>query len=48
MPAMSAIVRSRPEPAIRRARPADAEAVAPLLYESAAGTYDRFAGGRER
>jgi ribosomal protein S18 acetylase RimI-like enzyme len=35
-------------PTVRRARPQDAEAVVPLLYESAASTYDRFAGGRAR
>jgi len=36
------------EPALRPARATDAAAVAPLLYESAAAMYDRFAGGRER
>jgi ribosomal protein S18 acetylase RimI-like enzyme len=36
------------EPAVRPARATDAELVAPLLYESAADMYDRFAGGRER
>ena len=34
--------------AIRPAAEADAAAVAPLLYESAGGMYDRFAGGHER
>ena len=33
---------------IRSARPEDAAAVARLLYLSAAGMYDRFAGGTER
>ena len=33
---------------IRPAAEADAEVVAGLLYESAGGMYDRFAGGRER
>ena len=36
------------ETAVRPARATDAEAVAPLLYESATGVYDRFAGTRER
>jgi ribosomal protein S18 acetylase RimI-like enzyme len=36
------------EPAVRPARAGDAEAVAPLLYESATGMYDRFAGTRKR
>jgi ribosomal protein S18 acetylase RimI-like enzyme len=36
------------EIAVRPARPADGPAVAPLLYESAGGMYDRFTGGRER
>jgi len=36
------------EPAVRPARPADSVAVAPLLYESATGMYDRFAGGATR
>jgi ribosomal protein S18 acetylase RimI-like enzyme len=36
------------EPALRPARATDAEAVAPLLYLSAADMYDRFAGGRVR
>jgi ribosomal protein S18 acetylase RimI-like enzyme len=36
------------EPAVRAARESDAEAVAELLYESAAGMYDRFTGRRER
>jgi GNAT superfamily N-acetyltransferase len=35
-------------PAIRPAAGPDANAVADLLYESAGGMYDRFAGGRER
>jgi ribosomal protein S18 acetylase RimI-like enzyme len=35
-------------PAVRPAREPDAEPVAELLYESAAGMYDRFAGGRRR
>jgi ribosomal protein S18 acetylase RimI-like enzyme len=48
MVVMAAPARATPQPSLRRARPADADAVAPLLYESAAGTYDRFAGGRER
>jgi ribosomal protein S18 acetylase RimI-like enzyme len=33
---------------VRPARRGDADAVAPLLYVSAGGMYDRFAGGRER
>jgi ribosomal protein S18 acetylase RimI-like enzyme len=33
---------------VRRAGPADFEAAALLLHRSAAGMYDRFAGGRER
>ena len=37
-----------PAPAVRPAREADAEAVAALLYESAGGIYDRFAGGADR
>lgn len=36
------------DPAVRPARDADADAVAPLLYETAPGLYDRYAGGRER
>jgi ribosomal protein S18 acetylase RimI-like enzyme len=40
--------RPTPEPLVRRAQPDDAAAVAVLLHESAAGMYDRFAGGRER
>ena len=32
--------------AVRRYRPADREAVAALLYESAGGMYDRYAGSR--
>jgi GNAT superfamily N-acetyltransferase len=36
------------EPTIRAARQADAEAVTPLLYASAEGMYDRFAGGSRR
>jgi ribosomal protein S18 acetylase RimI-like enzyme len=36
------------EPAVRPAREPDAEPVAELLYESATGMYDRFAGGRRR
>jgi ribosomal protein S18 acetylase RimI-like enzyme len=36
------------EPAVRPARATDVEAVAPLLYLSAADMYNRFAGGRER
>jgi len=35
-------------PAIRPATEADAERVAELLYLSAGGMYDRFAGGRDR
>jgi ribosomal protein S18 acetylase RimI-like enzyme len=35
-------------PEVRPAREADAEAVARLLYESAGGMYDRFAGSREK
>jgi ribosomal protein S18 acetylase RimI-like enzyme len=41
-------VRPVSEPAVRPAREPDAEPVAELLYESAAGMYDRFAGGRGR
>jgi ribosomal protein S18 acetylase RimI-like enzyme len=37
-----------PEPLVRRPRPDEAAAVVALLHESAAGMYDRFAGGRER
>jgi ribosomal protein S18 acetylase RimI-like enzyme len=33
---------------VRPARRTDAEAVAPLLYASAGGMYDRFAGGPDR
>jgi len=33
---------------LRPARATDAESVAPLLYESAAAMYDRFAGSRRR
>jgi ribosomal protein S18 acetylase RimI-like enzyme len=36
------------EPVVRPARADDTAAVTPLLYESATGMYDRFAGGRER
>jgi len=36
-----------PEPSVRPACDADGAAVAPLLYETAAGLYDRYAGGRE-
>jgi ribosomal protein S18 acetylase RimI-like enzyme len=36
------------EPAVRPARATDVEAVAPLLYLSAADMYNRFAGGEER
>ena len=36
------------EPPVRPARATDDEAVAPLLYLSAADMYDRFAGGRGR
>jgi ribosomal protein S18 acetylase RimI-like enzyme len=36
------------DPAARSARESDAEAVALLLYESAAPMYDRFTGGPER
>jgi ribosomal protein S18 acetylase RimI-like enzyme len=36
------------EPLVRRPTPDDAAVVAALLHESAAGMYDRFAGGRER
>jgi ribosomal protein S18 acetylase RimI-like enzyme len=35
-------------PLVRRPTPDEAAAVATLLHESAAGMYDRFAGGRER
>lgn len=35
-------------PSVRPARAADIDAVAGLLYESAGGIYDRFAGGPER
>ncbi len=34
------------EPHVRRARPDDADAVAELLYATAAGMYDRFVGDR--
>jgi ribosomal protein S18 acetylase RimI-like enzyme len=37
-----------PEPTLRPARITDSKLVAPLLYASAAGMYDRFAGTRER
>jgi ribosomal protein S18 acetylase RimI-like enzyme len=37
-----------PSPRIRPAEPRDDATVARLLYESAAGRYDLFAGGRER
>src|SRR5688500_14234136 len=36
------------EPAVRRARAEDADAVAAALYESSPGAYDIYAGGRER
>ncbi|HEY1276512.1 MAG TPA: GNAT family N-acetyltransferase [Thermoleophilaceae bacterium] len=36
------------DPVVRRAGPADEDAVAALLHESAADMYNRFAGGRER
>ena len=36
------------EPAVRPARATDVEAVAPLLYLSAADMYNRYAGGPER
>jgi ribosomal protein S18 acetylase RimI-like enzyme len=36
------------EPAVRRARPDDVEAVVALLHLSAADMYDRFSGGRKR
>jgi ribosomal protein S18 acetylase RimI-like enzyme len=36
------------QPEVRKARPADHEAVTLLLHHSAADMYDRFAGGRER
>jgi ribosomal protein S18 acetylase RimI-like enzyme len=36
------------DPAVRPARDADVDAVAPLLYETAPGLYDRYAGGRVR
>ena len=39
--------RRSPEPAVRSARATDEPAVTPLLYESAGGMYDRFAGGRD-
>lgn len=35
-------------PRVRPARETDAEPATSLLYESAVGMYDRFAGGRER
>ena len=35
-------------PQVRRARPAEAEAIAAILHRSAVDMYDRFAGGRER
>jgi ribosomal protein S18 acetylase RimI-like enzyme len=37
-----------PEAIVRRPTPDETAAVAALLHESAAGMYDRFAGGRER
>jgi ribosomal protein S18 acetylase RimI-like enzyme len=37
-----------PEALVRRPTPDEGAAVAALLHESAAGMYDRFAGGRER
>jgi len=37
-----------PEPTVRSARESDSDPVALLLYESAAGMYDRFTGRRER
>ena len=37
-----------PGPRVRRAVPAEAEAVAQILHRSAVDMYDRFAGGRER
>jgi ribosomal protein S18 acetylase RimI-like enzyme len=40
--------RPTPEALVRRPTPDEAAAVAVLLHESAAGMYDRFAGGRER
>lgn len=36
------------EPVIRPARPDEGDLVAELLYETAGGMYDLFAGGRER
>ena len=36
------------EPAIRPARPDEGDTVATLLYETAGGMYDLFAGGRKR
>jgi GNAT superfamily N-acetyltransferase len=36
------------EPSVRPAQREDGEIVAPLLYESAGGMYDRFVGGRRR
>jgi GNAT superfamily N-acetyltransferase len=38
----------RREPVIRPARPEEGDVVAELLYETAGGMYDLFAGGRER
>jgi ribosomal protein S18 acetylase RimI-like enzyme len=35
-------------PSVRPAREADGPAVAPLLYETATGLYNRYAGGRQR
>jgi ribosomal protein S18 acetylase RimI-like enzyme len=37
-----------PGPRVRRARPAEAEAIALILHQSAVDMYDRFAVGRER
>jgi ribosomal protein S18 acetylase RimI-like enzyme len=37
-----------PEALVRRPTPDETAAVAALLHESAAGIYDRFAGGRDR
>jgi ribosomal protein S18 acetylase RimI-like enzyme len=41
-------IRPTSEPLVRRPQPDEAAAVVELLHESAAGMYDRFAGGRDR
>lgn len=45
---MASAPRSLPSPSVRRAAAPDRAAVAGLLYLSAVGMYDSFAGGRER